>query len=74
MGAGTVLTSFVLFIYIFSIIKNKPFSGKKQKLLYGFVLVTLGLSLMVPLHFDLGMMIYMMNETIGSLVKMWVKS
>ncbi|SEN21677.1 hypothetical protein SAMN05192533_11065 [Mesobacillus persicus] len=74
MGTGLVLSSIVLFIYTFSIVKSKPFTGKKQKMLYAFVFVTLGLSVMVSLYEDFGMVVYWLNQSIGSLVKMVVKS
>jgi hypothetical protein len=74
MGSGMVLSSIALFIYTFSIVKSKPFTGKKQKMLYAFVFVTLGLSLMVSFYVDFGMVVYWMNQSIGGVVKMVVRS
>lgn len=74
MGTGMVLSSIVLFIYTISIVKSKPFKGKKQMMLYAFIFVTFGLSLMVSLYADFGMVVYWMNQSIGGVVKMVVKS
>ncbi|MFS0635307.1 hypothetical protein AB1K84_05340 [Mesobacillus foraminis] len=73
MGAGTILVSVVLFIYLSKIYNSKPFSSKKRKMLYAFVLFTFGLSLVVTFQGNFGSLVHWMNLTIGAMVKMVVK-
>jgi hypothetical protein len=73
MGTGTVVVAVVLGFYIINIMKIKPFTRKKRILIYGFVLVTFSLSLLVTFQSNLGFIVHSMNQTIGGLVRLVVK-
>jgi hypothetical protein len=70
VGTGTVFVAVILAVYVSSIMQRKPFNRRKRMFLYGFVLFTFALSLMVTMQADLGFIVHSMNQTIGAMVKM----